>query len=62
MNQNNKDGAKTTGESTPQHKGESQKTNQKGAVSVSKKGKKKHTKDDSEGTGKMTTKKQGNSI
>ena len=62
MKQKNKGGGKNDGASVPQHKGEAQQTNQKGSISVSKKGKKKHTKDESEGTSNMTTKKQGNSI
>jgi hypothetical protein len=50
-----KDGAKT------RNKGESQRTNQKGALSVpSNKGK--HKKDDSDGAERNTTKKQANSI
>lgn len=44
------------------HKGESQQSAQKGARSVSKKGNGKHSKDESGGSRKNTTKKQQNSI
>ena len=48
--------------STTKNKGESVQSKQKGAASVSKKGNTKHTKDESGGASKNTTKKQGNSI
>jgi hypothetical protein len=47
---------------TKKSKGESSSTNQKGALSTSKKNQPKHTKDDSDGAGRNTTKKQSNSI
>ena len=50
------DGTKT------KHKGESQKSNQKGAPSVSNKTAGKHLKDESGGAEKNTTKKQQNGI
>ena len=47
---------------TSKNKGESEPSRQKGAASVSNKGKEKHKKDDSDGAEKNTTKKQQNSI
>jgi hypothetical protein len=55
-------GSKGTDGTTTKNKGESQQSNQKGAKSVSNKGKEKHTKDESDGAEKNTTKKQQNSI
>jgi hypothetical protein len=51
-----------TPESYKQPKGESEPSKQKGAPSVSNKGKEKHEKDDSSGSEENTTKKQQNSI
>jgi hypothetical protein len=44
------------------NKGESQQSHQQGAASVSKRNTGKHTKDESHGADKNTTKKQSNSI
>ena len=55
----------TTGKgnsATTEHKGESRQNPQKGAAGVSNKGNGKHTKDESHGARKNTTKKQQNSI
>ena len=62
MKQKDNSGTKGNDNSATKHKGESQPTAQKGSISVSKKGKGKHTKDESHGADKLTTKKQGNSI
>jgi hypothetical protein len=48
--------------SQTRHKGESQQSQQVGAPSVSKKGSGRHTKDESQGAEKNTTKKGPNSI
>lgn len=61
MPQNNS-GKKGNDGSVTSNKGESIQSRQKGASSVSKKGAGKHTKDESHGAEKNTTKKQGNSI
>jgi hypothetical protein len=55
-------GSRGIDDSQTTHKGESQQSKQQGAPSVSKKSKGKHTKDESGGAQKNTTKKQGNSI
>lgn len=46
----------------PRYKGESEQNPQKGAIGVSNKDKVKHTKDNSDGEDRNTTKKQSNSI
>ena len=61
MKQKNTSGTSGS-EGTTKNKGESQPTKQKGAISVSKKGTGKHSKDESGGSEKNTTKKQQNSI
>jgi hypothetical protein len=55
-------GSKGDDGSTTKNKGESQQSKQKGASSVSNKKTGKHTKDESGGAEKNTTKKQQNSI
>ena len=62
MSKRNNAGGKGLEGSTTKHKGESQQSHQKGAQSVSGKNKGKHTKDESGGAAKNTTKKQENSI
>jgi hypothetical protein len=47
---------------TKKSKAESSNTNQKGALGTSKKNQSKHKKDESDGAGRNTTKKQSNSI
>ncbi|HEX8460439.1 MAG TPA: hypothetical protein VF623_03380 [Segetibacter sp.] len=60
-NKNHSDNQGNDG-TTTKNKGESQQSHQKGAKSVSKHDTGKHTKDESGGAGKNTTKKQENSI
>jgi hypothetical protein len=55
-------GSKGTDGTTTKNKGEGQQSRQKGAESVSKKNAGKHTKDESGGAKRNTTKKQQNSI
>ena len=55
-------GSKGQDNTTTKNKGESQQSNQKGAKSVAKHDQEKHTKDNSDGAEKNTTKKQENSI
>ena len=62
MKQKNNTGSKGNDGTTTKHKGESQQSQQKGAESVSNKGSGKHSKDESGGAEKNTTKKQQNSI
>ena len=64
MRTNDKDhsGSRGNDDSTTRHKGESQQSNQKGARSVSTQNTGKHTKDESHGADRNTTKKGGNSI
>ena len=47
---------------TKKSKGESNNTNQKGALGTGKKNQSRHKKDDSDGADRNTTKKQSNSI
>jgi hypothetical protein len=62
MKQKDNSGSKGNDGTTTAHKGESQQSHQKGAESVSNKSAGKHSKDDSGGGAKNTTKKQENSI
>jgi len=62
MNKKDHSGSQGNDGSTTRHKGESAVNKQKGAPGVSKKDTGKHTKDESGGAKKNTTKKQGNSI
>lgn len=62
MKQKDNTGSKGSDGTITNNKGESQQSQQKGAASVSKKGGGKHTKDESHGAEKNTTKKRGNSI
>ena len=62
MKQKNNSGSMGNDGSATKNKGESQQSQHKGASSVSKKASGKHTKDESHGAEKNTTKKQGNSI
>jgi hypothetical protein len=62
MNKKDHSGTKGNDGSTTRHKGESTTSKQKGAASVAKNDTGKHTKDESGGSKKNTTKKQGNSI
>jgi hypothetical protein len=58
----NHSGSKGNDGSTTRHKGESQQSHHQHGESVSKKDTGKHTKDESHGADKNTTKKQSNSI
>jgi hypothetical protein len=62
MKQKNNSGSQGIDGTAAKHKGESQQSQQQGTTSVSKKGNARHTKDESGGARKNTTKKQGNSI
>ena len=64
MSKENKNHSGSQGNDNTQtkNKGESQQSHQKGAASVSKRDTGKHTKDESQGADKNTTKKQSNSI
>jgi hypothetical protein len=62
MKQKNNNGSQGQDGTATKHKGESQQTQHKGAPSVSKKGNGKHSKDESGGAQKNSTKKQSNSI
>ncbi|MDB5251531.1 MAG: hypothetical protein JWP27_700 [Flaviaesturariibacter sp.] len=64
MSNSNKDhsGSRGNDNSTTRNKGESQQAGHQGARSVSTQDTGKHTKDESHGADRNTTKKQGNSI
>jgi len=62
MKQKDNSGSQGTDGTRTKNKGESQQSQQQGAISVSKKGAGKHSKDESQASKKNTTKKQGNSM
>jgi hypothetical protein len=62
MNKKDHSGSQGNDGTTTRHKGESATNPQKGAPGVGKKDTGKHTKDESHGAKKNTTKKQGNAL